>query len=102
MIKELEQQTENIPILKNKIRELERVIANGGARPPSANILKGSNKSNRDYESVDKNQSFSHPSTGENKTRKASQPALLQAYDLSKQRHHEKENLETFKIDLSK
>jgi hypothetical protein len=102
MIKELEQQTENIPILKNKIRELERVIANGGARPPSANILKGSNKSNRDYESVDKNQSFSHPSTGENKTRKASQPALLQAYDLSKQRHHDKENLETFKIDLSK
>lgn len=102
-IKELEQQAENLPILKNKIRELERVIANGGTRPPSANVLKGSNKSNRDHESVDKNASFSHPSTGENKSRKASQPALLQAYDLSKQRqHHDKENLETFKIDLSK
>jgi len=103
MIKDLEQQTENIPILKNKIRELERVIANGGMRPPSANILKGSNKSNREHDNTDKNASFSHPSTGENKSRKASQPALLQAYDLSKQqRHHDKENLETFKIDLSK
>jgi len=106
MIKDLEQQTENIPILKNKIRELERVIANGGMRPPSANILKGSNKSNREHDNSDKNAnaSFSHPSTGENKSRKASQPALLQAYDLSKQqqRHHDKENLETFKIDLSK
>ena len=41
--------------------------------------------------------------SGDSKTRKGSQPGLgLQAYELAKQRQYDKENLETYKLDLSR
>lgn len=60
IIKDLEHQTDNLPILKNKIKELEKIIAGGMSKPPSSNVLKGSNKSNKDLENQEKNSSFSN------------------------------------------
>ena len=58
-IKDLEHQVENLPALKTKIRDLEKMLNNSGARPPSANVLKGSNKYNKE-ENFDKNSSFTN------------------------------------------
>jgi len=60
IIKDLEHQTENLPILKNKIKELEKIIAGGLSKPPSSSVLKGSNKTNKDMENSEKNSSFSN------------------------------------------
>ncbi len=61
LIQDLEHQLEGVPVLKNKVRELEKVVANGMARPPTSNILKTSNK-NKDLD--DKNSSFSQVTFG--------------------------------------
>jgi len=59
-IQNLESQVENIPALKSKIRELERLLANEGGRP-STNTLKSHNGPSRESENYSKTINLSNP-----------------------------------------
>jgi len=110
IIRRLEQQLETLPILKNKIRELENAISSEALKSSDQSSLKSYNKSTRDSDAFSKimattsNVSIS----GEGKSRKNSQAFLgiPQAQESMKRKVSEKdrnkENYDFIKQELAK
>jgi len=106
IIRKLEQQLETLPILKNKIRELENTISLEALKSSDQSTLKSYNKSTRDSEAFSKMMATNNSMTGDGKSRKNSQPFLGIPQESTKRKPSEKdrnkENYDFIKQELAK
>jgi len=106
IIRKLEQQLETLPILKNKIRELENAISLEALKSSEQSTLKSYNKSTRESDAFSKVAATNNSMTGDGKSRKNSQAFLGIPQESTKRKVSEKdrnkENYDFIKQELAK